>query len=98
MRAALLLTSALLISVCVADVPAAQTAALVDLYTATSTTSWFVETNWNILDPCTNNWFGITCNGAQNSVIEINLPSNNLSGVLPASLVDGAVFTDLEIL
>jgi len=56
---------------------------LVDLYDATNGDSWNVNTNWNVGDPCINNWFGITCDDSDTTILEIKLGNNNLAGSLP---------------
>jgi Leucine-rich repeat (LRR) protein len=57
--------------------------ALVALYNATDGASWTRSDNWRTGNLDT--WFGITLNASQR-VNRINMPSNNLSGVLPDSL------------
>jgi len=56
--------------------------ALVDLYNNTNGASWKAHDNW--LTGPVSSWKGITLNGDR--VIEIRLPSNNLSGSIPGSL------------
>ncbi len=60
--------------------------ALTALYNGTNGSSWTENANWNNGDPCENNWHGITCNSSNSSVVQINLPSNNLSGYIPTEL------------
>ncbi len=45
--------------------------ALIDLYDATSGQSWVNNTNWNIGDPCINNWSGVNCNSGGTTVIHL---------------------------
>lgn len=44
--------------------------------------NWINNTNWLSGDPCEDLWFGITCDSFQEVVNDIELGSNNLSGVL----------------
>lgn len=46
---------------CIAAVPAAQRAALVDLYTSTNGTGWTNSAGWLTGDPCTDLWSGVAC-------------------------------------
>lgn len=60
--------------------------ALKEIYAATDGANWTDNTNWDttataVCNPC--NWFGITCDPVSNRVTEINLPFNDLDGVLP---------------
>jgi len=59
--------------------------ALVDLYNDVNGSSWFDQTNWLTAVPLTN-WYGVTVAGDR--VTDLNLSGNNLSGALPASIVD----------
>ncbi|MES2730614.1 MAG: FG-GAP-like repeat-containing protein, partial [Bacteroidota bacterium] len=61
---------------------AQDTQALVDLYNATGGANWTNKTNWLSGDAST--WHGVTVSGGR--VTMLNLPSNNLSGVVPESL------------
>jgi len=77
-----------------AAIPAAERAALLDLYSSTDGSgSWIYNLNWNGppgsecgSDSGAPAWFGITCDSANTHVVSIYLPQNNLSGSLPASL------------
>ena len=77
-----------------AALPAAEEAALVDLYQGTNGTAWADSTGWLVdPDPCT--WFGVTCDGAGNTVEALDLSGNNLNGPLPPSLGDLANLVSL---
>ncbi|TAG78985.1 MAG: hypothetical protein EAZ24_01695 [Burkholderiales bacterium] len=77
-----------------AQISSAERAVLVSLYNGTNGASWTNTTApnavWTVAaspgGECA--WFGVVCapSGSSNSVVEINLPSNNLAGALPASL------------
>ncbi len=77
-----------LTNVALAQVPAGERAALLDLYTSTNGAAWTNSAGWNGAAGTECSWHGITCGGSagQNSVIFIELSSNNLSGTLPTSL------------
>jgi hypothetical protein len=55
----------------VAPTAAAQRAALVDLYMATSGSTWSINTGWanhaTGSDPCDNGWSGVECSGSSGS-------------------------------
>lgn len=59
--------------------------ALVALYNSTDGANWTNNTNWLTLEPI-DTWYGITV--FQNRVIYIDLNNNQLSGGLPAELVN----------
>jgi Leucine-rich repeat (LRR) protein len=60
--------------------------ALAKLYTSTNGAEWTNKSSWlKTNDVCS--WYGITCSGSGN-VTKIVLPSNRLTGVLPAELSD----------
>eukprot|EP01064_Diplonema_japonicum_P020312 TRINITY_DN2955_c0_g2_i2.p1 TRINITY_DN2955_c0_g2~~TRINITY_DN2955_c0_g2_i2.p1 ORF type:complete len:711 (+),score=187.73 TRINITY_DN2955_c0_g2_i2:54-2186(+) len=82
-----------------ASIPAAQLAALQDLYTSTNGHGWRHNTNWmNGKDPCDGSapWYGVTCVKVTERTLQklwtkvgvtaIQLPSNNLTGPIPPSL------------
>ena len=54
------------ISYCSTQTPQSQIDALTDFYTSTNGPSWFNNTNWLEGDPCSNQWFGVTCNNFNN--------------------------------
>ena len=63
---------------------------LLKLYNATNGVNWNVK--WDLSAPV-DNWYGVRLEGSK--IVEINLENNNLSGVLPAEIVN---FVDLKIL
>ena len=67
--------------------------ALVDLYFALGGSNWADNSNWLTGDVST--WFGVTV--VSNRVRAINLPDNNLTGDIPASLTDLTGLTTLDI-
>lgn len=88
------------------SLPAAQVATLNEFYHATGGKHWTRSDGWGAdSSPC--DWFGITCDifydnseeGAQSRqrtrLLSIELPENNLKGVLPPSLAN---LTDLRSL
>ena len=66
-----------------ADIPQVEHQALVTLYNETAGSGWKETGGWlSDSTPCT--WFGVTCSGG--SVVELNLPDNNLSGNIPPQI------------
>jgi len=55
---------------------------LIDLYDATNGLGW--NTQWDISQPI-DAWHGVTLN-SDDCVTEINLPQNNLTGIIPSSI------------
>lgn len=74
----------LMVTAAHAAIPDTERQALLDLYTSTNGTSWFTRTGWNGASGTECGWFGITCDGGQSHVVNIELPANNLSGSLPS--------------
>ncbi len=95
-RAGLLATFAVVAAASQAAIPASERAALVDFYNNTAGASWTNTTAANAVwttsasagNECS--WFGVVCavTLTGHTVTEINLPSNNLVGALPASIVN----------
>ena len=50
------------ISYCSTQTPQSQIDALTDLYNSTNGPSWRIQRNWLEGDPCSNQWYGVTCN------------------------------------
>ncbi len=64
-------------------IPQTEYQALVTLYNETEGAGWKDSSGWlSDSTPCA--WFGVTCSGG--SVIELNLPDNNLSGSIPPQI------------
>ena len=74
--------------------PAAQRAALVALYNATSGPNWIRDTNWNTTAPV-NDWYGVTTDNGH--VTHLYLSSNGLSGTIPAEVADLTNLTWLSL-
>lgn len=66
-------------------VPSAELQALVDLYNSTNGDGWTKKTDW-LTDNTPCDWYGVTCR--EEHVTRLDLDANNLTGPLPASLVD----------
>ena len=74
-----------------ADVPASEHDVLVSLYSGAGGSGWTNRTHWNTSDPICpgsggENWYGISCDDTNSHVTAIQLPTNGLSGSLPAGL------------
>lgn len=63
-----------------------ELAGLKIFYSSTGGANWVNNNGWLSGDPCTDGWFGVCCND-EGHVIELNLPSNQLIGQLPESLL-----------
>ena len=50
------------ISYCSTQTSQSQIDALTDLYNSTNGIHWTTNTNWLEGDPCSNQWYGVTCN------------------------------------
>eukprot|EP01133_Synstelium_polycarpum_P003788 gene3788-4368_t len=59
--------------------------ALIKLYQSTIGEEWHRSDNWLQGDPCLDAWFGVDCS-TTGSIIQLNLPSNNLVGTIPSQL------------
>ena len=73
----------------------ADSAALVAFFNSTGGSNWTDNTNWttgNVID-----WFGVTLNGEGNRVIAVDLPSNGLSGTIPAEIDDLDALETLDL-
>ena len=65
------------------EIPQSECQALATLFRATNGPFWQARTNWlQTATPCS--WYGVTC--AAGHVNQLNLPNNNLAGILPAAL------------
>ncbi len=67
-------------------IPGAQRQALRDLYDALDGPYWRRQLGWMGADGTECRWQGVTCNEAGDSVIELDLSANRLSGGLPESI------------
>ena len=50
------------ISYCSTQTPQSQIDALTDIYNSTNGPYWTTQTNWLVGNPCTNQWYGVSCN------------------------------------
>ncbi len=62
--------------------------ALVALYNATDGNNWKDNSNWLQGDPCTNNWYGVTCDTKETTITRITLNYNDLTGTIPNAIGD----------
>ncbi len=77
-----------------AQVPAADSLALVKLYDSTGGDSWFNNSNWK---SATNvdDWYGVTVSNGRVKII--TLKSNNLTGNIPAQISDLTALERLDL-
>lgn len=66
-----------------AAIPPTERTALIDLYNATGGASWIDRTNWLGAAGTECTWFGVTCDDAQTTVVELDLTANDLDGAFP---------------
>jgi len=74
-------------------------ATLIDFYNSTNGDSWTNSQNWLNADPCTQNWFGVTCvlNAPYYYVSSLSLNSNGLNGTIPNSIGTLTKLTNLDL-
>ena len=69
-----------------AAIPPSEREALIALYDSTNGDGWNNNDGWKGPSGTECTWYGVRCNDARDSVIELNLSGNNLFGSLPAEL------------
>lgn len=69
-----------------AQVPAGERQALVDLYSATVGEDWHDSSGWLGPEGSECLWYGVTCNPEESAVTSLELAFNNLTGPLPATI------------
>ena len=71
-----------------ANVSGSERTALLDLYASTNGSQWINSAGWGggVGTECA--WFGVTCAPDGNSVEQLSLANNQLSGPLPSNLQD----------
>ncbi len=71
-----------------ANISASERTALLDLYASTNGSQWINSAGWGggVGTECA--WFGVTCAPDGNSVEQLSLANNQLSGPLPSNLQD----------
>jgi hypothetical protein len=78
----------------VSEISGGECSALVALYENTAGANWLDRTNWLVTNtPC--DWQGVICD--EGHVVELYLPANNLSGVLPAQLAELTQLAFLDV-
>ncbi len=78
-----------------AAIPAAERNALVSLYNETGGASWTNSEGWLGAAGSECQWFGVTCDSGETTVLRLELFDNGLAGSIPPSLAD---LTNLELL
>ena len=68
--------------------------ALIDIYNTMNGPNWSSKSNWKSGDPCSSQWTGVFCNG--NSISELYLSYNNLTGTFPSSIFGLGNLTSLS--
>jgi hypothetical protein len=69
-------------------IPRRENNALQTLFNAAGGGNWLKRDNWKGAPGTENTWYGITCNSANTTILEIVLKNNRLTGTLPADLSD----------
>ena len=64
---------------------AEEIAALEAIYDSTGGYNWSNKTNWNVGDPCDDDWYGVSCDD-DGSVWHLGLSTNNLTGSIPSEI------------
>ena len=80
-----------------AGIPAAERAALIEMYNSTGGANWTTSTNWLGAAGTECSWYGVTCDAEGNYVTEIDLHSNQLAGSIPAELGSLSSLTTLYL-
>ena len=70
--------------------------ALSCLYAATEGKGWSANSNWMSADPCTAEWFGVTCT-SPGQISDIFMDSNAMDGSLPSELGDVTTLTFFSV-
>ena len=87
----------LMVSGLSAEVSPEERAALVALYDSTNGDSWTNHSNWKTDDPCTNQWYGVTCSDDNGTVVSIDMYNNHLNGSIPTEIGNLVNLTDLKL-
>ena len=67
---------------CAVNTSAGELGALKDFYLSMNGDFWRNNQNWNVGDPCTNQWYGVTCN-TKGNIIVLHFFENHMEGILP---------------
>ena len=65
-----------------------ETDALVTFYKSTNGDNWTDNDNWKTGDPCRDVWIGVDCSDDNNSIIGLDLNTNQLIGSIPPEIED----------
>jgi Leucine-rich repeat (LRR) protein len=74
-------------SISFADTSVKEKNALEAVYNSTNGPGWRSSANWLTGDPCTNDWYGVTCD-QDSHVTQLELIDNNLVATIPAEIGD----------
>ncbi|WP_051327464.1 leucine-rich repeat domain-containing protein [Desulfatibacillum aliphaticivorans] len=89
-----------------AQIPEAERAALIALYTAAGGSSWTNASGWKeeplaedgFAEPGTEaGWYGVTCNNDESHVTGLALSGNGLTGTIPADVSDLLLLETLDL-
>ena len=87
-----------------ANISVTERAALIALYNSTNGNNWGNNSGWKTppldldgfaMSGTENNWYGITCDGGNTTVIRIGLLNNGLNGTIPTELGNLTNLTEL---
>ena len=78
-------------------IPDRERNALLAIYNSTGGGQWTDSTGWNGAPGTECNWFGVTCDDNQTTVIRLSLGYNKLKGPLPAAIADLTNLTELSL-
>lgn len=68
------------------ELPGKERHALRTLYNNTGGENWKRKKNWKKAPGTEHTWYGITCNADKTTVLQVELPNNNLKGKLPKDM------------
>ena len=80
-----------------AAIPDRERSALLTVFNTLDGPNWNNKEGWGGAPGTECNWYGVTCDNAQSTVIELDLGSDNLHGPFPAAVADLANLENLDL-